>query len=144
MIIDGLVKVNDLPIEIVKTIKQEKDLYEFECNGYPCLIVRKRSGCLNGYVGLGEYSKYYLENYRDIPVTCHGGLTYASHRNPVTSEEDTLWWIGFDTAHAGDYVPIALFRDGVYRDYGYVKGEVEWLCKQMRDIDGYLIELNKG
>jgi hypothetical protein len=37
-------------------------------------------------------------------VSVHGGLTWVENHLP-TMETDGYWWIGFDTAHAGDLVP---------------------------------------
>ncbi|MCM1316396.1 MAG: hypothetical protein NC244_13615 [Alistipes senegalensis] len=45
---------------------------------------------------------YYGLKYDDIPVECHGGLTYSkSYVNGLFT--DSGWWIGWDYAHDGDY-----------------------------------------
>lgn len=48
------------------------------------------------YVKVPKDSIYYGEHYDDIPIDCHGGLTYSR------TEEDG-YWIGWDYAHFGDY-----------------------------------------
>ena len=58
-----------------------------------------------GYVGLKEGNAYYGKHYDDIPVDCHGGLTYSEGLLPVLEDSwdnKDLWWIGFDTGHFGD------------------------------------------
>lgn len=58
----------------------------------------------NGYIGLPPEHPWFKKDYDDINehVNIHGGLTYASENNPTTRKPDSLWWIGFDTAHFGD------------------------------------------
>ena len=51
----------------------------------------------NGYVGVPSWHPFYKMDYDNIPVSCHGGLTYAN-----LDEDEDLWVIGFDTAHSGD------------------------------------------
>ena len=51
----------------------------------------------NGYIGLPCWHPYYKMEYDNIPVSCHGGLTYGN-----LDEDENLWVIGFDTCHSGD------------------------------------------
>lgn len=83
----------------------------FEYRGYPCAVLLMPWGCRCGYVGLKKGSKYYQKGIYDIPVDCHGGLTYAenyligvnpSGDNQADSKFAGLWWIGFDCAHWKD------------------------------------------
>ena len=48
-----------------------------------------------GYVKLVESDRYFNVNYNDIPIQCHGGLTYGE-------VENNGYWIGFDCMHAND------------------------------------------
>lgn len=86
----------------------------------------------------------------------HGGLTFSDrcqphaegeHRGichvPDEGEPDHVWWFGFDCAHAWDYNPSysalteAYFRQGhneIYRTFGYVKGEVRNLARQLASV----------
>lgn len=73
----------------------------FEYKGFPCVVLFTNMGHRCGYVGLPMENKYYTQNYDDIPIDCHGGLTYASFYLSL-QEETNLWWIGFDTAHCFD------------------------------------------
>ena len=57
------------------------------------------------YVAIPKGHKFYRKGYDDIPIRCHGGLTFAGddiYYNPVKS--DGYWWIGWDYAHGGDYM----------------------------------------
>ncbi len=80
--------------------------------GYPALIVRADiTGALCGYVGVPPGHPAHGKHYNDIEVDAHGGLTYAGPCRgaichvPAEGEPDDVWWLGFDTAHAGDYTP---------------------------------------
>lgn len=69
----------------------------------------------------------------DRVLVVHGGVTY-SDRN-IEGMRPGLWYFGFDAAHFGDLVPGYPFTKGdVYRDQGYVAGEVEQLYQQLRDF----------
>jgi hypothetical protein len=119
--------------------------------GLPCLIVRNRRGALTGYVGVPVGHPWHGLRYEcggsirgggknPNPPKVHGGLTFGgdcSHGAPERSvchipapgEPDDVWWLGFDCAHPGDMV-LADAQTGVYRDLGYVRGEVCGLARQ--------------
>ncbi len=117
-------------------IKKEGDTKEwiFTCkNGieFKCYIRRQpRAGHLCGYVHLTPDNDYYGYEYDDIPVSCHGGLTYGS-------EHDDEWVIGFDCGHYGDYQPFYNEtewyngRNTVYRDMEFVQKQCESICEQI-------------
>ena len=78
--------------------KQES---RFEYKGFPCVVLFMANAYRCGYVGIPKSNKHYDKNYEEIPVSCHGGLTYS--RNKLYGQNDTdTWWIGFDCAHYGD------------------------------------------
>jgi hypothetical protein len=123
--------------------------------GLPCLIVRNTLGVLCGYVGVPEGHWAYLRHYDDVPVDVHGGLTFSDKCQGGDetraichiADDDRVWWLGFDCAHAGDYMPKteSFFRKAiehlpygipsdVYRDFAYVTQEVESLARQLKDL----------
>ena len=122
--------------EIFDLIKREGDTKEwiYTCeNGiqFKCYIRRvPRSGHLCGYVHLTPDNDYYGYEYDDIPVNCHGGLTYGS-------EHDNEWVIGFDCAHYQDLQPFYTEQElysgaeNQYRDMEFVKKECESICEQI-------------
>jgi hypothetical protein len=87
----------------------------------------------------------------------HGGLTFSgpcSHGDdpsrgichvPAPGDTDNVWWLGFDCAHAGDYTDMK-YDDGwrerfpadddVYRDFAYVRAEIESLARQAASATG--------
>jgi len=125
--------------DILKKVKLEGDnkQWTYTCeNGleFNCHIRRNtRAGHLCGYVTLTPDNDFFGLEYYDIPLNCHGGLTYASNQGPN-------WVIGFDCAHYGDYQPFyneewALYsgRNLVYRDMEFVTEECESICEQISE-----------
>lgn len=110
----------------------ERDQALFVSHGYWCEILRHPDfGTLNGYVYMGKHHPYAGEESPDVDV--HGGITYNDGKK-----------MGFDCNHAGDLAPYkALFsqrvgitpRNGVYRNWAYVKEQVEHLAAQLRAVD---------
>jgi len=137
----------------------EPDKAQWVYNGLDCLIVRNHYGALCGYVGVPESSQYFEKHYDQvheaIDLDVHGGLTFANkcrphpegdHKGICHIEEGaankTVWWLGFDCAHAWDYSPRdserenenPIFRqnpEDIYRNFSYVKTEVEYLARQL-------------
>jgi hypothetical protein len=105
----------------------------FTSHGYWCEIVRHPAhGSLCGYVYMGKHHPYAGDESPDVDV--HGGITYNDGKK-----------MGFDCAHAGDLIPyMARYRtraghihdpDETYRNWAYVKEQVEHLAAQLRAVD---------
>jgi len=117
----------------------EPDELAFEHLGYPCLIVRNtrmfeklgfRKGHLCGYLGVPAGHPWHGENYDDVDVSIHGGLTYDGDHAP-TKEPDGNWWVGFDCAHLGDIVPgMKDFGESTYKNMEFVTKELHSLAAQ--------------
>ena len=111
----------------------ESDYHEWvdSKTGLDCRIRRNGSGALCGYVGLPKGHEFCGADYSEVPwgqVSVHGGLTYSGYG-------DLLWWLGFDCAHSEDYCPRLCRPEPahglVYRDFAYVKAEVEKMAQQL-------------
>ncbi len=120
--------------ELIKLEGNEKK-WTYTCkNGleFDCSIRRNpRGGHLCGYVTLTSDNDFYGKEYDDIPVHCHGGLTYAS-------DHEDKWIIGFDCAHFEDLQPFYTDQDlwektRTYRDMQYVTEECESICEQISE-----------
>lgn len=74
------------------------DWYE---DGIRCLIMRGPIG-LCAYIGVPEGHPLAGFDYDDLPLSCHGGLTFSSmgdgHYRPKG-----FYWYGWDYSHSGDY-----------------------------------------
>ena len=73
---------------------------QFEYKGVTCVVLFMPLGYRCGYVGLPFEHKYAGNDYDDIPINCHGGLTYSSGN--LIGQIIPRWWIGFDCGHAFD------------------------------------------
>lgn len=124
-----------------------------EATELDCLIHRNRMGALCGYVGVPSTHPAFEKGYDEVDVDVHGGLSYANKCQetgdpaegichvPLPGRTDDVWWLGFDAAHAFDVMPkmpdygIDLdVLDMAYRTFGYVRGEVESLARQLAEM----------
>jgi len=108
----------------------EPDFLEFKVFGFECHAKRHDSmGHLCGYIQVDADHPWYGKDYDNVDAEVHGGLTYCTSSG----------WFGFDCAHAGDLVPrmYDLIPDSgeVYRDMGYVVGELIKLAKQAKEAE---------
>jgi len=98
-------------------------------DGFDCHLLRHDTlshWC--GYVDVTAYSPEFISSLDYLNV--HGGVTYSAKK------ADERYWIGFDAAHYGDYVPGMSFpplggMGGVYRDCEYMREEAESACRQI-------------
>ena len=145
----------------------ELDRLEWEHRGLCCLIIRHPTlGHLCGYVGVPPAHPLFGKEYRQCLRGCpcvlserfgawvkewpcvweeghsaiirlfdvHGGITFCGQGDEYP---EGRWWIGFDCAHAWDFVPglpnlgsnVGAFS--TYRDMDYVKRETECLANQI-------------
>lgn len=92
-----------------------------------------------------------------LVIRVHGGITYSESGNDFISIPSKLglWYFGFDCGHGGDYqpklewslrdmrrlhpdmdpFPEGMFSMDIYRNFEYVKKEVETMAQQLRAID---------
>lgn len=85
----------------------------------------------------------------DVLLDVHGGITFGAHCHAhpegegrgvchvvEAGEDDHVWWLGFDCAHAWDVSPAYDFSrgpDSSYRDFAYVESEVTKLAQQLAE-----------
>jgi hypothetical protein len=148
--------------------ENEPDRIEWRSPGsaLPRMMVRNRFGAWCGYVGLppghplhgrtawGMGGTDEQKDERLDGISVHWGVTYTNECSgeichvPQPGEPEHVWWIGFDTAHAGDLSPglaatvrrvcgpSRYGRHDVYRDAGYVIRETEGLARQLEEVGG--------
>jgi hypothetical protein len=122
-----------------------------EDTGLECYICRHERGHLCGYVIIPENHPLYESrdswDYWKYPIDdleVHGDITFAGKYHAIGE-----YVIGFDCAHAGDISPYNgyedilpgssklryVFKDEIYRDMEYVKGECKRLAKQIKEME---------
>ncbi len=80
-----------------------------------------------------QNQKDYLMDELEERFNIHGGITKMEESSSVIVP-DNMWVIGFDCAHAKDLIPGDTNPDlenEVYRDFNFVKSEVDSLAKQL-------------
>ena len=59
-----------------------------------------------GYVALPAGHEWYGKDFNDIPIECHGKLSFSSENNDLDEgrfdDDKNMYWIGFDCMHAYD------------------------------------------
>jgi len=92
------------------------------------------------YVELPHESQYFGAEYDDVPVECHGGLTYGrNYLHTVATEDEGRYFIGWDYAHYGDYVGYnELFHLGFGFETRYMTEDIIKECidviRQLSDV----------
>ena len=81
-----------------------------------------------------------VENYDDIPIECHGGLTFrADHLCIADNQAIEGEFIGWDYAHCTDYAP--------YYDEEFSKDTHKWTTKEIleevKEVCYQIVELGK-
>lgn len=129
----------------------DKVQWQDEATGMPCIARRSPNlGFWCGYVGVSEGHPHFGQNYNDVNVDVHGGLTFADFCNkegdeatsichvPGPGESDRVFWFGFDCGHAWDLSPAWdrkwIGEHETYRDLDYVRQQCANLARQLAAI----------
>lgn len=81
-----------------------KVLKEWEAYGLRCKVLVGPVGSLNGYVAVPKSHQAWGADYDNLDIDVHGGITFGQQGNATLWNDPDLYWFGFDTAHAGDWV----------------------------------------
>lgn len=114
---------------------------EFKHKSLICRVVKHNSfNC--GYVGVPKEHKCFENSYHDIEyeIDVHGGLTFSDFFEHIESNYNKYYYIGFDCAHGGDFIPgvnfgLSTTHINSYKDYDFVKKECIKLAEQLIEID---------
>ena len=127
----------------------EPDLCAWE-HRLPCLAIRDMGmGIWKGFVGVDKSHSLYgklinemlvLPEVRDIFIAVYGGLSGAG-RLPAKYKDfaKDFWWIGIDTSHGGDFMPLLKIEDSdpnmaklistqTYKDLRFIRKETNKLA----------------
>lgn len=104
---------------------EEKGTYR----GFIYEIVFQDLGHRCGYVGIPAGHKLYEVYYEDIPMDCHGGLTFSSFSNKLGPD---VWWIGFDCNHLCDKIDIESLRK--YYGDKVANDRAKWSDMELRGV----------
>lgn len=133
---EKLLSSDKLNQKYIKIFEKEGYFHEFKFGKIPCRMIRNRFGCWAGYCALSSNHQDYNKEDEFYNMYCvHGGITFTGTNEVLNSEFKNYYWIGFDTAHYNDLMPLMIlgcFSDNTfYRDFNYVKNQVEKLAEQI-------------
>lgn len=81
-----------------------------------------------------------VENYNDIPVNCHGGITYKENYLRITDNEEIEGeFIGWDYADCNDYAP---YYDEVLSEKTH-KWTTKEILEEVKEVCSQIVELGK-
>ena len=83
------------------------------------------------YVRVPHEHKYHMKHYDEIPLYCHGGITYSEPYLYLGNNNYAIGSIiGWDYAHSGDYSG----RDELFKNWhgNYVDGK-KWTTQEIFD-----------
>ena len=115
--------------EALAALLKEVKLTSFLYRGYECEIKKTELGYYCGYVTLTPEDKHYKAPYSNIPIYCHGGITYS-----MMSKDG--WKIGFDCGHFGDLIPAYSEKGGVFKDATFCIEECKSIVDQLVNLGG--------
>ena len=119
---------------VYKTERQSAEvLYEGTYGGYNFVIVSYGTHPC-AYVEIPKTSEYYGVDYDKLDfINCHYGLTYADRLDHIYPNNDR-WFIGWDYAHAGDYMGYdVLFNFDTSKDKKWTTQEIYEEVKKVID-----------
>lgn len=93
------------------------------------------------YIEIPEKNKLYGENYDNIDLNVHGGLTYSD--NELMGIKSKNWFIGWDYAHAGDYMGFYKNVDLRLKNINDKKWTTKEIIKECKDAIDQLIDILK-
>lgn len=116
--------------------------------GLRAVVVVHPMGHRCGYVAVPPEHKLHGEDYDNVYVDVHGGLTFAGGTLTYPAANDGLWWFGYDCAHLGDARDPELmapeyrsvralsmgFEGDLVRSLDYCTGECESLAAQLTGV----------
>lgn len=109
------------PIILANGVQGDYTYFVLNMGTHPC-----------AYVGIPEGKRFYNIPYSDIPVRCHGGLTFCGNGFWADNNDKNRYYIDWDYAHCYDF--LGYFLDSLVSDlfYGDHTGK-KWTTQEMVD-----------
>jgi hypothetical protein len=89
-------------------------------------IIMRGPAALCAYLGIPQDHPLANHDYDDLPIDCHGGLTFSGGGDKWRPKD--FWWYGWDYSHAGDYS----FYEDEY-SFPISREGKKWLIKDVID-----------
>ena len=117
------------PILLLDTYIDEYRILIYNLGTHPC-----------GYVEVPINHPLAGFDYEDLPIECHGGLTFSEKGDGKYFSEE-YWWYGWDYAHWGDYI------SGTSSEYDKkwttqeIFEEAKYVVSQMKFLNEFILKL---
>lgn len=93
---------DEITFEDLLPMKSGEVIADWYEDGVRCLMLRGTAS-MTMYVGIPETHPLAGHSYDDLPIDCHGGLTFgAKGGGSDTFRPEGFFWYGWDYGHAGD------------------------------------------
>ena len=118
---------------VYQSTRKKEILYEGTYKNYYFVIVSYGTHPC-AYVEIPKNHAYYKKDYNELDIDCHCGLTYSDDLSHVIPNKDDSWFIGWDYAHAGDYMGFdAMFKFDTSKDKKWTTKEIYEEVKSVID-----------
>lgn len=95
------------------------------------VIVMRGPVALCAYLGIPSSHPLAGYSYDDIPLQCHGGLTFGKEGDgPFWPKE--FYWYGWDYGHAGDRATYS-YESPLKEKFSLRDNEKEWTVKEVKE-----------
>lgn len=127
----------------------EPDYCEWSHYNLDCVAIRDMTlGIWKGFVSIDPLHPYHNKSIEellknnalaDIFFSVYGGVCFSG-KLPKKYNFDSKWWLGFETSHGGDFMPLLkldsqgpdmdkLLSNQTYKDFNFIRKETNKLAK---------------
>jgi|GEM_PF-2225311 len=110
--------------------KKSCKVLEWNEDGIQRLILNVSGSHFTQYFGIPKYHPLAGFYYDEVPLRCHGGLTFSSEGDGGKYPKD-FYWYGWDYAHAGDFITAGandlITTSGLFS----LNGDKDWTLKEV-------------
>ena len=102
------------------------DIQEYK--GYQFTAIEHKVAWYHWFCGYVKLNNMYLNtDYLDIPIECHGGITFKDELKEINPQIDNGIWIGFDTNH--------IFDDETTQNEEFITEECKRIIDQLLKLE---------
>lgn len=95
------------------------------------VVIMRGPASVNCYLGVPMAHPLAGKPYDDIPIECHGGLTYAAPGNDKIGLDPAFYWYGYDYSHCDDLSFYEL-KTGTNRERYLIRTGKAWTPEMVR------------
>lgn len=139
MIYKEKLKINQYKVEFNQHEEKQELLYQGTYKAYNFYIKNMYGDYPTAYIEIPKKSKLYGLFYGDYAesIDVHGGITYSKRHLYIGDDIELKdsWFIGWDYAHAGDYISFLPFKGGKKWTTEEILEDVIKVCKKLKKYE---------